>query len=288
MTVCYGKYLGWLWWWLGASHLEQKHLPRHRVSVMLLMPSFRLWQISLPHKAAVRKPEFHSEEPPSLKRILERCPNTDEWKDFHRPVISVQPQQCALNLAYRDVSSLYSIASCEGCGCSVNVKVRTSLAAGKDSNLATRKKTFKNHYRCPAHRHEQIHFVHLEIPATVAFKATIKSRLQYCGKYCGKCRYHTYIRVFHILGWKKKLFEFEVLKVSLQLITWLNSLTNTPLRPSNTSLISFSRVAMSHSWDSQVSQNTSRFSLAILLVGCRARVCAAEMIWQEQLRGNAF
>lgn len=50
------------------------------------------------------------------------CPNTDEWKDFHRPVISVRLQQCALNLAYRDLSSLYSITSCEGCGCSVNVK----------------------------------------------------------------------------------------------------------------------------------------------------------------------
>lgn len=52
-----------------------------------------------------------------------------------------------------------------------------------------------------------------------------------------------------------------------------------PRRPSNTSLISRSSSTMSHSCDSQASQNTSRFSLAILLDGWRASVWAAEMIW---------
>lgn len=73
--------------------------------------------------AAMRKPHFHSEESTSLKtHPWAVCPNTDGRKDFHRPVISVGPLQCAHNLAYRGLSSLYSIISCEGCGCSVNVK----------------------------------------------------------------------------------------------------------------------------------------------------------------------
>lgn len=55
-----------------------------------------------------------------------------------------------------------------------------------------------------------------------------------------------------------------------------------PRFPSKTSLISLSSRAMSQSWDSQASQNTSRFSLAILLDGWRASVWAAEMIWATE------
>lgn len=51
-----------------------------------------------------------------------------------------------------------------------------------------------------------------------------------------------------------------------------------PRLPSKTSLISRSSRAMSQSCDSHPSQNTSRFSLAILLDGWRARVWTAEMI----------
>lgn len=145
---------------------------------------------------------------------------------------------------------------------------RTSLAAWKDSNLAMRKKTFKNCYRWPAHRYEQMHFVQLKISATDGIKTPLEARLQYCRMYCGK------------ISRKKELFSFSS-------PIRLNSLIDVPLRPSNTSLISFRRMAMSHSWDSQASQNTSRFSLAILLVGCRARVCAAEMILEEKLGGNS-
>ena len=57
---------------------------------------------------------------------------------------------------------------------------------------------------------------------------------------------------------------------------------NAPRLPSKTSLISLSSRAMSQSWDSQASQNTSRFSLAILLDGWRANVWAAEMICAER------
>lgn len=78
----------------------------------------------------------------------------------------------------------------------------TSLAAGKDSNLATRKKTFKNCYRYPAHRYEQIHFVHLKITATHGIKAPLEARLQYCSMYCGKMQITKDIRALHILGWK--------------------------------------------------------------------------------------
>lgn len=51
-----------------------------------------------------------------------------------------------------------------------------------------------------------------------------------------------------------------------------------PRLPSNTSLISLSSIDMSLIWDSQASQNTSRFSLAILLDGCSVKVSAAEII----------
>lgn len=54
-----------------------------------------------------------------------------------------------------------------------------------------------------------------------------------------------------------------------------------PLLPSNTSLISLNNTDMSLNWDSQASQNTSRFSFAILLDGCNASVSAAEIIWTE-------
>lgn len=56
---------------------------------------------------------------------------------------------------------------------------------------------------------------------------------------------------------------------------------STPRLPSKMSLISFSSRAMSQSWESQASQNTSRFSLAILLDGWRANVWAAEMILKK-------
>ena len=58
-----------------------------------------------------------------------------------------------------------------------------------------------------------------------------------------------------------------------------------PHFPSNASLISLSSVDMSLLWDSQASQNTTRFSLMILLDGCNVKGSAVEMIcWPVNLK----